>query len=509
MGGSRQTNILIIGAGFAGIGMAMALRRAGRTDFRVLEQASDIGGTWRDNQYPGCACDIPSHLYSFSFAQNPDWTRTYPGQPEIWAYLRRLVDEHRLRAHIAFGAHVTGARWDELAQHWRVRCADGTEHTARSVVAGIGALHIPHVPRLPGIDRFTGRAFHSARWDHDYDLRGKRVAVIGTGASAVQFVPEIAGDVAELHLFQRTPPWLMPKADRPVSPGLRRLFQTVPAAQTVYRDLLYWALEARGLGFTLDPRIMRLGERIALRHLADQVPDPALRAALTPDYTMGCKRVLISDDYYPALTRPHVHLVTTGVAEVRERSIVDGSGVERPVDAIIYGTGFHVVDSFDYLDVIGRDGLDLAATWRRHGLETYYGITVAGFPNWFFLLGPNTGLGHNSVVFMIEAQIHYVLRCLDLLDRGGVGALDVRPDAQRAFTERLQRRLRRGVWSRGGCTSWYLDAKGVNRTIWPGSTWRYWLATRWPRRGDYELTPRWGRAADAPDARWPDPLAAR
>lgn len=484
---TRETDVLIIGGGFAGLGMAIELKRSGRNDFVLLEKAEDVGGTWRDNTYPGCACDIHSHMYSFSFELNPGWSRMFARQPEIWEYLRRVTDKYGLRRHIRFGAEVTGAHWDERNRVWRVRTRAGDTYTARAVVSGVGALHVPNVPKLPGAERFRGTAFHSANWDHDYDLRGRRVAVIGTGASAIQFVPEIARDVAELHIFQRTPPWIVPKMDRPVRPWEQRMFRLLPLTQRLYRNAIYWMLESRAVGFTINPKLMGLAQTIARKHLEKQVPDPDLRAKLTPNYTMGCKRVLISNDYYPTLAQPHVHLVTDGVAEITEDAVVDGAGMAHEVDAIIYGTGFHVTDGYDHLDIVGRDGRNLVQQWHSEGMETYLGIAVSGFPNFFFLLGPNTGLGHNSVVFMIESQIHYIGQCLRLLDTHGATAMDVRARAQSTFYRDLQRQLTKGVWTQGGCNSWYLDAHGVNRTIWPGFTWRYWQRTRKVRLADFEL----------------------
>ncbi|GGP43982.1 flavin-containing monooxygenase [Saccharothrix coeruleofusca] len=483
----REVEVLVVGTGFAGLGMAIELKRAGRRDFAVLEKADDLGGTWRDNSYPGCACDVPSHMYSYSFELNPGWSRTFARQSEIRDYLHRVADKHRLREHIRFGCAVEGARWDEHAKVWHVSTSTGDTYTAKALVSGIGALHVPSVPALPGIERFKGRTFHSARWDHDYDLTGKRVAVVGTGASAIQFVPRIADRVSALTLFQRTPPWVLPKSDREITPWERRLFRALPFTQRLYRDFVYWLREFSVLGFAVHPGIMRGAEHLAGKHLREQVPDPELRAKLTPDYTLGCKRVLLSNDYYPALTKPHVEVVTDGIAEVREHSVVDAAGVEHEVDAIIYGTGFRVIDSFDELDITGKGGRDLARSWRERGAETHYGITVSGFPNLFFLLGPNTGLGHNSVVFMIESQIRYVRQCLELMDRHGADELDVRPEVQARFNRELQRKLSRGVWTQGGCKSWYLDAQGVNRTVWPGFTWRYWMRTRKVRAADFAL----------------------
>jgi cation diffusion facilitator CzcD-associated flavoprotein CzcO len=484
----RDVLVIVIGTGFSGLGMAIQLRKAGIRDFVLLEKADEVGGTWRDNSYPGCACDIPSHMYSFSYEQNPDWSRAFSAQPEILAYLRDVTRRHDLRQHIHFGVEVRGARWDEAAGRWEVTTAAGERYTARFLVSGMGGLHVPNVPRLPGIERFRGPAFHSARWDHGYDLAGKRVAVVGTGASAIQFVPEIAPRVARLDIYQRTPPWIIPKVDHPISARSRRLFRAVPATQRLLRTLRYWVLEARAIGFNGHPAPLKIAQRIALRHMAKQVPDPALRRRLTPDYHLGCKRVLISNDYYPTLGRPHVELVTDPIAEVTEHGIVDRAGVTREVDAIVYGTGFHVTDAFEALDIHGVGGRQLAGTWREQGIQTHLGITVAGFPNLFFLLGPNTALGHNSVVFMIESQVRYVVDAIGMVLRERAGALDVRPDVQRAFNEEIQRKLVNGIWTRGGCTSWYLDSHGVNRTIWPGFTWRYWLATRKVDRDDFALT---------------------
>ncbi|MGW4058781.1 flavin-containing monooxygenase [Amycolatopsis sp. NPDC004747] len=482
MGNRTETGVVIVGTGFSGLGMAIQLRKEGREDFVILEKAHDVGGTWRDNSYPGCACDIPSHMYSFSFEQNPGWSRAYSPQPEIWRYMREVADKHDLRRFIRFGQEMTGARWDAEENRWHVATRGGDEFTATALVAGVGALHLPMIPELPGIEKFEGPAYHSARWRHDVDLKGKKVAVIGTGASAVQFVPKIAPEVAQLSLFQRTPPWIMPKADHEMSGRTRALFKAFPPAQRAYRTLLYWLLEARAIGFNGQSWVMKLGQRIAKRNIDRAITDPQLRRKVTPDYTMGCKRVLVSNDYYPALARDNVDVVTEGVREVRARSVVDAAGVEHEADVIVYGTGFHVTDAFDDLEIVGRDGRNLGKEWATEGMRTHLGITVAGFPNLFFLLGPNTGLGHNSVVFMIEAQISYVAEALRLA-RGR--AIEPKPEVQERFNARIQRKLAKGIWTRGGCKSWYLDAKGVNRTIWPGFTWRYWLDTRKVRREDF------------------------
>ncbi|GAB3426089.1 flavin-containing monooxygenase [Flindersiella endophytica] len=482
-----STGVVIIGAGFSGLGMAIQLLKAGRTDFVLLEKADDVGGTWRENTYPGCGCDIPSSVYSFSHDLNPAWTRTYPGQQEIWDYLRRLTESYDLREYIRFGVEVTSARWDADANEWEVASASGDTYRGHALVNGFGLLHVPRIPELPGLERFEGEAFHSAQWNHDVDLRGKRVAVIGTGASAIQFVPKIAPEVGELYIFQRTPGWLIPKPDRPLPDWMKRLFARVPLAQQVYRKVVWLRLEAQAPAFNGNATMQKVAERISLKHLHDQIEDPELRRKLTPSYRTGCKRVMPSNDYFPVFNRENVELVDRAAVEVTERGVVDREGVEREVDVIILATGFEVMERLGDLKISGRDGADLADTFDSHGLTTYLGINVSGFPNLFFLLGPNTGLGHNTVVFMIEQQIKYVMRCLRLLDRTHAAALDVRPEAQQAFNADIQRKLGKGIWTRGGCASWYLDAAGVNRAIWPGYSGTYWFATRRVRRNDYEL----------------------
>jgi cation diffusion facilitator CzcD-associated flavoprotein CzcO len=474
---THEFHTVVIGTGFSGLGMAIQLKRDGRDDFTVLEKAADVGGTWRDNTYPGCACDIQSHLYSFSFEQNPGWSRSFSPQPEIWNYLRDVTDRYGLRRHIRFGVEVTSARWDADEHRWHLTTTGG-DYRARFLVSGIGGLHMPNIPTLPGIENFAGERFHSARWNHDVDLTGKRVAVVGTGASAIQFVPRIAPEVGRLTIFQRTPPWIMPKPDHAMPRWAKTLFRRVPGAQRLYRNVIYWLLESRAIGFSSRPGLLKLASKIALAHLHKAVEDPELRRKLTPDYVMGCKRVLIANDYYPALTRDNVDVVTAGIREVKASSIVDDQGVEHEVDAIIYGTGFHVTDAFDYLDITGLDGRDLSKDWQRNGIQTHLGVTVAGYPNLFFLLGPNTALGHNSVVFMIESQIRYVAKAMAFADEHGAQAVDTKESAQAQFQSDMQRKLVNGVWTQGGCTSWYLDSHGVNRTIWPGFTWRYWLRTR-------------------------------
>jgi cation diffusion facilitator CzcD-associated flavoprotein CzcO len=481
--------IVVVGAGFAGIGMAMRLKQAGIDDFVLLEKDSDLGGTWRDNTYPGCACDVPSYLYSFSFEPYPHWSRMFAPAEEIWGYLRHCVDAHGLAPHIRYRTEVTGARFDESTGTWDVEIVGGGSLRCRVLILGPGALHVSAVPALPGLQDFAGTTLHSARWDHEHDLTGRRVAVIGTGASSIQLVPQIAGRVTHLTVFQRTPPWITPKWDRRIGERERRLHARTPIAQRAIRDLLYWVLEARGTGFAVSPRAMKPIERAARRHLAHQVADPVLRAKLTPDYQIGCKRILLSNDYYPSLQRDNVELVTEPVARVRRDGIVTRDGVEHPVDTIIFGTGFRVAANLTALKLVGRGGEDLAGVWAREGAGAHLGMTVAGFPNLFLLVGPNTGLGHASMVFMIEAQVRYILQALRIIRHEDVRYLDVRPRIQRAFVDRVQGRLTGSVWQ-SGCLSWYLDARGRNVTIWPDYTWRYWLATRRLRRSDFHIARR-------------------
>jgi cation diffusion facilitator CzcD-associated flavoprotein CzcO len=478
--------IVIVGTGFGGIGMGIALKKAGYDDFIILDKADDLGGTWRDNQYPGCACDVPSPLYSYSFELNPDWSRLFAPQPEIWDYLRRCARTYGLEAHIRYGSVVERMDWDEGARRWDVQTVEHGELGSwrpRAVVAAAGALHLPVYPDIPGAGRFGGTAFHSSRWDHSADLAGKRVAVIGTGASAIQFVPEIAKQAGQLTVFQRTPPWIHPRPDAPIPARMRTAFRKAPVAARALRDAIYMGLELRALGFAVSPKLMAPLETVARMHLASQVTDPALRARLTPDYTIGCKRILLSSDYYPALQRPNVSLVTEEIAEITEAGVTTADGQEHKADVIIYATGFNAIESVTSLHVSGRDGRKL----QPGSLEAYQGITVAGFPNLFLLLGPNTGQGHSSAVFMIESQIQHVLSCLYLLSADQATTIEVSEQAQRRYNDALQRRLRRAVWSEGGCRSWYLDADGVNRTLWPGFTFEYWARTRRARPADYTV----------------------
>jgi cation diffusion facilitator CzcD-associated flavoprotein CzcO len=467
--------IVIVGSGFAGLGLAIQLKEAGIEDFVVLERAGDVGGTWQANTYPGCQCDVPSHLYSFSFAPNPGWTRTYSRQPEIWAYLRDVADRHGLRAHIRFGHDLTGAAWDEDAMRWQVQTSQAS-FTAQVLVDATGPLSHPQVPAIKGLRRFTGKLFHSAEWDHDHDLTGERVAVIGTGASAIQFVPQIAGQVGTMHVFQRTAPWILPHSDRRTTAFERRLYKRLPVAQKAVRAAVYWSRESFLLGFIKNQRLMAGAEKLAKMHMRKQISDPELRRRLTPQFRLGCKRVLISNAWYPALARPNVEVVTDAISEVRGNTIVLADGSEREVDTIIFGTGFHVTDPPTARLVRGRDGRTLAES-AADGIQAYRGATMTGLPNFFKLIGPNTGLGHSSMIYMIESQLAYVMDALRVMDEQGVASFEVRPEAMRAYNAHIQAKMEGTVWM-SGCASWYLDASGNNTTLWPDFTFRFRHHTR-------------------------------
>ncbi|WP_069164781.1 flavin-containing monooxygenase [Nocardia altamirensis] len=487
MASAIHTRVLIVGSGFSGLGMGIALDADGIDDYLIVEKADEVGGTWRDNTYPGCACDVPTLLYSYSYETRTDWRRLFSGQQEILDYVRDIADKYRLRSRIRFGQRIDRGYWDDAERRWHVHSADGQEYIAQFLVSAVGALHIPNIPDFRGIADFTGATFHSAEWDHQVELTGKRVAVIGTGASAVQFVPEIVGDVAQLLVFQRTPPWVLPRADVEFSPRFKRALRRIPGLRFVLRNALYWGAEVGGFAMNWRPDLLKVLERMGRSQIERQIADPVLRAQVTPDYRAGCKRLLGSDTYYPALADPKTELVTAHIDRITPHGIVTADGVEHAVDVIIYGTGFRVIDSYQNLAIVGRGGVDLAAQWARDGVQAHRGVTVADMPNAFFLLGPNTGLGHNSIIFMIEAQIHYVRQAIRQLKAQGAVALAPRRAAQDRFNAKLQHGLARSVWNTGGCQSWYLDEHGNNRTMWSGFTWQYWLQTRRLNPAEYEF----------------------
>jgi cation diffusion facilitator CzcD-associated flavoprotein CzcO len=485
---TTSVRVLIIGSGFAGLGAAIRLARSGCTDFVVVERGREVGGTWRDNTYPGAACDVPSHLYSFSFEPNPDWTRSFSPQGEIQQYLRDTAAKYGVLDRHLFDTEVTSARWDDAAGQWLVETTNGA-FRADLLVPAVGALCEPKLPAVAGLDRFRGPLFHSARWDHRAELAGKRVALIGTGASAIQIGPELARTAARLLVFQRTAPWILPRRDRAFRPVERFAFRHVPFAQRLAREAIYWGRELYVLGFAYRPPLLQLAQRLAERHIAQAVADPALRAAVTPDWQIGCKRILLSNDWYPMLTRDNVELVTDGISEVREHSIVTADGSEHAVDAIVVATGFHVTDSPTYERIVGADGRSLAEVWADKGQQAYKGAAVHGFPNMLFVIGPNTGLGHSSMVYMAESHLNYLADALRQMDHG-IARFDVREDLQRDYNEKLQDRMGRTVWTTGGCASWYLDAHGNNTTLWPGFTFAFRAQTRRFDPDAYEITGR-------------------
>lgn len=477
-------DVAIIGAGFSGLGMAIKLLEEGKRSFKIFEKAQDVGGTWRENTYPGCACDIPSHLYSFSYAQNPNWSRLYPSQPEIWDYLQNVREKFGIGPFIDYGKELKSAHWNEQDKYWALGFGDGSVAKARVLVSATGPLHYPMIPGIKGLDNFKGAQFHSATWDHDYDLTDKRVAVIGTGASAIQIIPSIVDKVKKLAVFQRTPPWIMPRPDRAIRPWEKWLFKHLPFTQTLFRTGIYWLHESRAYAFIRRPGILKLMQKVAKRHIHRHIKDPALREAVTPDYVMGCKRVLISDDYYPALAHEKTTVIRTGIDHISENAIHDSDGQMHEVDAIIFSTGFRVANVEDQPEMVGRGGKTLTQAWSK-GAEAYLGLSVPGFPNFFIMTGPNTGLGHNSVVFMVETMVHYIMDALKKMDCEGIDALDVRQDIHDAFNDEVQEDLQRTVWE-SGCKSWYQTDGGRNTTLWPGFTVSYWWKTRSLKRKDYE-----------------------
>jgi cation diffusion facilitator CzcD-associated flavoprotein CzcO len=466
-----DADVIIIGAGFGGLGLAIQLKKTRRHSFIVLERAGDVGGTWRDNTYPGCACDIPAMLYSFSFERSSVWTRVYPAQSEILAYLKRTANEQRLLEHIRLNCDVVEARFDASSGTWAVTLAGGAVVRSRILVSAMGPLNKPNFGNIPGRETFAGPSFHSSQWDHSVDLTGKTIAVIGTGASAIQFVPQIAPRAGKLTIFSRTPPWIIARGDAPVGTRRKIARAWIPSYARLVRMAIYWTLEMRALGFVFKPELLERQEIAMRRFIERSIADPELRAKLTPAYRAGCKRILISDDFYPALARPNVELITKAVAEVRAHSVVTGDGGEVPADVIIYGTGFKATEGFAPVRIYGSHGVEIGDAWRD-GIQAYLGTSVSGFPNLFLVIGPNTGLGHNSMIVMMEAQYRYIIGAIEYA-RNTIGrALEVKPGVARAFNDELQERMRRTVWATG-CSSWYQDARGRNVSLWPGFTFAF------------------------------------
>jgi cation diffusion facilitator CzcD-associated flavoprotein CzcO len=490
-------DVIIIGTGFSGIAMAHYLQKAGIESFVMLEKATEVGGTWRDNTYPGCACDVQSHLYSLSFQGNPEWSATYAGHAEIQRYILDCVQRMDLRPRIEFDCTVVSATFDESDGCWTLLSKDGRSFRARTFIMGTGPLHVPSYPNIPGLDTFEGKVMHSARWDHDHDLTGKRVASIGTGGSAIQYVPTIAEQVGELHVYQRTPPWVIRRHERDYSQFERRMFRSVPATRKAHRAWLYTRNEIRVLPIFF-PSIANAFTAMLRSHLQRQLDDPDLAAKMTPDYAIGCKRVLISNTWYPTFRRDNVELVSDGIREITKTGVVTNSGTHREVDTIILGTGF-IADPRVFmkkLPVTGLGGRTLMEAWKDSP-DAYLGMSVDGFPNLHFMVGPNTGLGHNSMIFMIEAQAHHIAQSVQLMKRTDTSYMHVKPPVLRSFNEQIRKKLQGTAWT-AGCTSWYSGKDGKNIAIWPGFTFSYWLRTRRVKRERYDWVTGPSQTASAP-----------
>ena len=488
MGTPTTRRIAIIGAGFSGLCLGVHLKGAGAYDFTIFEKSDRLGGTWRDNTYPGAACDVPSFAYCFSFDQKTDWSRKWAPQAEILEYMEACARTHGLFEHIRFGTEIASARFDEEAGVWRLRTTAGEDVVADVLVSGVGQLNRPHVPDLPGLDRFTGERFHSARWHHGYDLSGKAVAVVGNAASAIQFIPQIAPQVRQLFVLQRSANWMLPRHDRAYSERERRRFARHPWLATAYRWWIWLQHELRFPLFRRAGFAARGVERVARQHIEAEIPDPTLRAALLPDYPPGGKRLLISDDYYQTLRRENVELVTNALDHIDAEAIVLRDGRRLPVDCLILATGFQSTAFLAPMTIVGRGGRSLHDVWRGHA-RAYLGLTVAGFPNFFMMYGPNTNLGHNSILFMIECQTRYIMQCLRQMDARALAWIDVRQDTIDAYDARVQRSLAGTVWA-ATPASWYKTADGTITNNWPGTTFAYWQATRRVRLDRYDVQTR-------------------
>jgi len=468
---ARHTKVLIVGGGFSGIGLGHRLLQERFKDFVILERSDRVGGVWNTNTYPGCQCDVPSHLYSFSFAPNPEWTRMYSPQAEIRDYLQSCVESFGLTPYIRTGVEVIRAAWNDGILLWEVETTEGA-WTTQILVGAVGPLTEPKLPDVPGIGAFEGEVMHSSRWNHDVDLTGKRVASIGTGASAIQYVPQIADQVGELYVYQRSAPWIMPHDQRDITDEERAEFRRNPKAQRRERDKVYLSKEALILGFVKQPRIMSLLEKLSIKHMESQVADPELRSLLSPDFTLGCKRILPSNTWYPALQKPNVTVIPHALKEIHERSVVGSDGVEREVDVIIFGTGFHVADIPFGDQLRGRTGETLSEHWKGSP-RAYLGASIPKFPNYFMFLGPNTGLGHSSMIYMIEAQIEHITGAIRAMDTTGATTIEVEQDTHDRYNARIDKKMAGTVWERGGCTTFYQDANGRNATIYPDWTFRF------------------------------------
>ena len=481
-----QVHTLIVGTGFAGLAAAhKILTEKTSSDVVLIERAADVGGTWRDNTYPGAACDVPSNLYSFSFAPSPAWTHNYARQPEIFDYLKSVADSHGMRERTVFGCELLSARWDSETSRWNVETSQGTT-SAQVLVAATGTLSNPSFPDVPGIGDFTGTMFHSATWDHGFDPAGKRIAVVGTGASAIQFVPELADPAEHLTVFQRTPAWIIPRLERPIGALERRLYKVLPPTQKIARGALYAYREGYVVALAKFTFLLPLFKLVAQGQLRRQVSDPVLRKKLTPGFTIGCKRMLLSNTWLRTLSRPDVDLVDTGMSAMTAEGVVDGNGVEHKVDAVVFGTGFTATEPPVAQVLYGADGRSLAESWNGSP-SAYRGTSVNGFPNLFLMYGPNTNLGHSSIVYMLESQANYINSAIAQMSDRKLSSIDVTRRAQEAYNDDIDEQLTDTVWNAGGCSSWYFDRKGRNSVMWPTFTWEFRKLLRTTDLGDFEL----------------------
>ncbi|WP_321927576.1 flavin-containing monooxygenase [Paraburkholderia guartelaensis] len=460
------TDVIVIGTGFSGLGMAWQLCRHADTSFVVLERAGDVGGAWRDNHYPGAACDQPSHLYSLSFRLNPDWPSVFSSQPAILDYLRSVAREEGILPYIRFNEDVKEARWNTNARHWVVRTGENV-YRGRFLISAAGLLSDPKLPAIRGLEHFTGDLFHSARWNHDTPLDGKRVGVIGTGASAIQVIPEVAKIAGQLTVFQRSAAWIVPRPDRDFTAEEKGMFRKFPETMKELRASIFWENEERYAQRAAVPSLLAKASAVATKHLEGQVTDPELRRKLTPDYEIGCKRILKSSDFYPAICRSNVNLVTDGIDHVEASSVITVDGTRHDLDALVLCTGFEATELPISRKIFGTHGQSLSARWRT-GAEAFATTSVSGFPNFFILGGPNTGIGHNSQVYMFEAQIQHVMRAFKHVASSGQSTIEVRKEAEDRFRESIASRAATTVWMTGGCTAWYVDPRsGRLTTLWP------------------------------------------
>ena len=478
--------VAIIGAGFGGLAMAIRLLQRNIHNFLILEKSNEVGGTWRENQYPGAACDVQSHLYSLSFAPKTDWSKRYADAPEIFQYIQDVVQQFNLREYCQFNSEVVHTEYHEKECLWHVTLKDGRQISCQYLIFASGPLHVPQIPHIKGIEKFQGKVFHSSQWDHQYDLNGKVVASIGTGGSAIQYIPEIAPQVKQIYVMQRTAAWVIPRDERKYLNVEKKLFKQADWFRKLHRARLYWSNESRAIPI-MQPSVMKYTQKLAEAFIRFQVKDKELAKKLTPDFVMGCKRILISNKYFPTFNRKNVELVTDAIQEITANGIITKDGKERQIDCLIYGTGF-ITDPRIYLkhfDCVGRNGIELKQAWKD-GAESYYGISHKGFPNLFQLLGPNTVLAHNSVIFMIEAQVDYILQMMDLVTQSQSNAIVVKDQVQDQFNQDVQDMLNNTVWQ-SGCVSWYQQDGGKNFALWPTYTWKYWLKTKSLHPSDFRL----------------------